>query len=287
MDPLAGTDVPTLVSRSVALRPLRGSDGEWCYQLMCGAAGATWRYRGRTPPPEVVAADLWRGVFAQFVVERRHDGAPLGLVGLTNVSIESHRAHGFAVGEPSASPLVTEGFGLLCHWAFEQLGFERIYLEAPEFNAARFASLGEAAVVEGRLRNYEHWRGRYWDLLIMALTPESFARRTASLLEARCGAAAEGSLDELRDLVEEIWPPDSLGAVEVLELLEGVVGRPVDVAVLQGTDHLAPTEAMAVLLERAGRVGPDQQPSGPTIGGAESWSSSTVMKSSSSDARVS
>ncbi len=263
--------IPALASRSVVLRPLLPSDGEWCYTLMCGPAGERWRYRGRTPAPEVVAADLWRGVFAQFVVVDRRSGRAAGLVGFYNVSPEAARAHAFAVAEPDLAARVTEGFGLLLAWGFEHHGFARVFIETTEFNAVHFESLGEAAVVEGRLRNYEVWRGRYWDLLILSITPEAFSTRFEELLAARRapGIDRTGSVEEFRDLVAERWPLDSLGAVEVLNALEELVGEPLDNDVVHGIDVNGPDDLATVLLERAaqavGRAAspPVGSPSGP------------------------
>jgi hypothetical protein len=144
-----------LLSRSVVLRPLLPSDAEWCYLLACGPAGERWRYRGRTPSHEQVAVDLWRGVYAQFVVVDRVTGERAGLVGFYNVAVDAGRAYAFALADPDRAPKAAEGFGLLCEWGFDHQGFQRIFLEVPEFNLGQFASLGDAAVVEGRLRNHE------------------------------------------------------------------------------------------------------------------------------------
>jgi len=250
----AFSGVPELSSRAVQLRPLLPSDGEWCYGLMCGPAGTRWRYRGRTPSPEVVMADLWRGVFAQFVVTDRGTLRPVGIVGLYNVATEAGRAHAFAVAEPGASSLVVEGFGLLCSWGFSQFDLQRIFIEAPEFNVATFASLGDTAVVEGRLRNYEFWQGRYWDLFIMSLSAEAFAERFGPVLEARRRDAPTptgSGADSFVALVAELWPLDSLGAVEALCALEELAGRPLPNDILAGLTEQSATLAAEELLARA------------------------------------
>ena len=41
MSELSG--IAALSSRTVLLRPLLPSDGEWCYTLMCGPAGERWK----------------------------------------------------------------------------------------------------------------------------------------------------------------------------------------------------------------------------------------------------
>lgn len=245
--------IPELSSRSVELRPLLPSDSEWCYALMCGPAGSRWRYRGRTPSPELVASELWNGVFAQYVVMSRHSGERLGLVGLYNVSIESGRAHAFAVAHPSGSALVVQGFGLMCDWAFDQFSLHRIFIETAEFNVEAFASLGSAAIVEGRLRNYELWQGRFWDCLIMSISAQAFRDRFGSMLSSvRTGfEPARGSESEFLQTCAEVWPFDSLGAVEVLCALEEFLERPVDASILEDLEVQSSDEAAAVLLDRA------------------------------------
>lgn len=240
-----------LGSRSVQLRPLLPEDSSWCYAMMCGPAGASWRYRGRTPSPEVFQSDLWRGVYAQYLVVERASGRRCGLVGLYNASLEASRAHAFAVAEPSLSAPVSEGFGLLLDWAFREVGLSRVFLEVPEFNAQNFASLGDAAVVEGRLRNYEIWKGRFWDLLFVSISAESFSQRVGPLLERRRGGSGSGvSVSEFADFVRDSWPLDSLALVEALDMLEECCGRPLDSVDLAAVDAEGPAVFVDGLLRQ-------------------------------------
>jgi hypothetical protein len=222
---------------------------------MCGETGERWRYRGRTPSPAQVADDLWRGVFAQFVVVRSDTGAPAGLVGLYNAALDAGRAHGFAVADPVLAPYVTEGFGLLCRWAFSHHGLQRIFLEVPEFNLPYFASLGDCAVVEGRLRNYEMWRGRYWDHLILVITAAAFSERFEELLARRSESPGGSSADadalseaDFVELVRELWPLDSLGFVEALDGLERVAGCQLDAELVTRLDADSADEWAAAAL---------------------------------------
>ena len=116
-----------LASRAVALRPVRAADLEWLYQLLTFEAGSRWRYRGRTPSHADFAADLWRGVHAQFVVGAA-DGEPVGLVGLVNMHHAAAHCQAFAVGAPGHGDLVTEGFGLLLDWAFTELDVDKVWI---------------------------------------------------------------------------------------------------------------------------------------------------------------
>lgn len=272
-------------SRSVLLRPLLPSDAEWCYLLACGPAGERWRYRGRTPSHEQVAADLWRGVYAQFVVVDRATGDRAGLVGFYNVAVDAGRAYAFALADPDRSPKVTEGFGLLCEWGFEHQGFQRIYLEVPEFNLDQFASLGDAAVVEGRLRNHEIWQGRYWDYFILVLTPESFGARFGALLQRRRATLAhveELDVTAYSALVESSWPLDSLGLVEVADALEQVLGTTVDPSLLVSLDAADPGRWVEQSLELGdaqplgSASSPPGEPSGPTTSSRGPRSSRTT-----------
>lgn len=245
--------IPELASRSVEMRPLLSSDNEWCYALMCGPAGSRWRYRGRTPAPEVVAGELWNGVFAQYVVQSRATGERVGLVGLYNVSIESSRAHGFAVAQPSDSALVVQAFGLLCDWAFDQFSLQRIFIETAEFNVEAFASLGDVAIVEGRLRNYELWKGRYWDCFIMSISVQAFRDRYGALLDTVRSdfEPASSSEEEFVQTCTAVWPLDSLGAVEVLCALEDLFEIPIEPSILEDLPVDSSEQAAAVLIERA------------------------------------
>jgi hypothetical protein len=272
----------TLSSRSVALRPLLPSDAEWCYLLACGPAGERWRYRGRTPSHEQVAVDLWRGVYAQFVVVDRATGTRAGLVGFYNVAVDAGRAYAFALADPQRSTQVTEGFGLLCEWGFDHQGFQRVYLEVPEFNLGQFTSLGDAAVVEGRLRNHEIWQGRYWDYFILVLTPESFRTHFAALLERRRADSVDTmGAGAYAELVESLWPLDSLGLVEVADALEQVLGTTVDSTQLVSLEAPDPrTWAERSLVVAAQPLGnaesPPAEPSGPATSSRAPRSSRTT-----------
>ncbi len=219
-----------LASRAVALRPVRAGDLDWLYQLLTFEAGSRWRYWGRTPSHADFAADLWRGVHAQFVVCTA-DGEAVGLVGLVNANHAAAHCHAFAVGAPGRGDVVSEGFGLLLDWAFSELDFDKVWIEAPEFNLEQFAGLRRFAAVEGRLRDHDHWRGRFWDLLILAVERGTWRSAAHDLLErARADLGAPGADDPRGDLTRILagaWPPDSLGRVELRLVLEELVAGPV------------------------------------------------------------
>ena len=255
-----------LASRAVALRPVRAGDVEWLYELLTFEAGSRWRYRGRTPSHGEFAADLWRGVHSQFVV-CTSAGEPVGLVGLVNANHAASHCHAFAVGAPGRGDLVSEGFGLLLDWAFAELDFDKVWIEAPEFNLEQFAGLRRYAAVEGRLRDHDHWRGRFWDLLILAVERTTWLAGPRDLIErakAELGRSSPGSpwADVNRILAGE-WPPDSLGRVELRLALEEVVERPVASWMVDLLSSVPASEAAAhveaTVADLRSDAAPDQQ----------------------------
>jgi RimJ/RimL family protein N-acetyltransferase len=262
-----------LSTRSVRLRSVRSSDGDWLYELLTCEAGARWRYRGRTPSPAEFAADLWRGVHTQFVACAADGGRPVGLVGIYNLNQGAGHCHLFAVGGEGGAPLVAEAAGLLVTWAFDHLDVRKIWIEAPEFNLAQFAGLTSIAAVEGRLEDFDFWRGRYWDLFILSVVRQRWDESMRPLVERRRPLAARGDpgaagvLDPahhqaLEVLLGELLPLDSLGAIELLTALEEAAGTELGYEVVvdlpDGID-----EAMGCIVRRLDRA---QQSAGMVAG---------------------
>lgn len=243
-----------LRSRHVELRPVMQSDMEWLYSVMVLSAGSRWRYRGKTPSPAVFASDLWSGVHAQFVVvDDRLD--PCGIVGLYNANPTASHSHLFAVGEHGRHRAVTEGAGLLIEWAFAELDFDKIWIETPEFNLQQFASLTTVAEVEGRLRDFDHWQGRFWDLYILSLSRTRWQEMMSSRVRDRSRnllpADANGfDRTRLELTMIELWPIDSLGFVELLTDIEEMLGVAVDDRLLDDLALLDLPDAFRLLSER-------------------------------------
>jgi RimJ/RimL family protein N-acetyltransferase/acyl carrier protein len=249
-----------LSSRSVRLRPVRSTDHDWLYELLTFDAGSRWRYRGRTPNPVEFTQDLWRGVHAQFVVADRQE-APVGLVGLCNMNQVAGHCHLFAVGASDRGPLVSEAAGVLLNWAFDEYDLRKVWVEAPEFNLHQFASLTDVADIEGRLTGYDVWRGRFWDTFILSINRQRWDERHRVVLEGRRGALTPTpstglpDVEELEQLLEPVWPLDSLGAIEVVTELEERTGALLDVELLDGLNDLgSPAVAAAALRTRLGGV---------------------------------
>lgn len=243
-----------LRSGRVRLRSVRSSDQDWLYDLVTRDAGTRWRYRGRTPPPGDVHNDLWRGVLAQFVVIDP-SGAPIGLVGAYNANTAAGHCHVFAIGSSGSGPAVTEAAGMLISWVFDQFEFHKLWIESSEFNLTQFASLTNVADVEGRLKNFDYWKGRFWDLLILSVTRVRWDEHHRGLIDRATRQTPRSTPITEEALASQLaarLPLDSLAAVEILVELEDLVDAPVDDSILTGINGLDAAGAAAVLMDRLG-----------------------------------
>ncbi len=248
------------------MRVVRRTDVEWLEELLVGERGARWKYRGRTPSPADFEADLWRGVFSQWVVEDS-TGNPVGLVGLYNHRPAVSAAHLFAVAASDCGGLVSEAAGLLLNWGFDELDLDKVWIETPEFNLAQFRTIKSVAEIEGRLRDFDHWRGRFWDLYILSIRRSEWkTHRLSRLVDARKSQSVatvqvdeQALVTELSELADSGWPLDSLGCVEALTILEAATGTLLNGDIFEGIGDLDPHAAIAQLVAKASRCGDGQQ----------------------------
>jgi RimJ/RimL family protein N-acetyltransferase len=76
--------------RRVRLRPVTRGDYDWLYGLATDdRVSSQWKFRGFTPGPEDFVSALWNGIAAQFVLLRRSDDRPIGLVQFDQFNSES------------------------------------------------------------------------------------------------------------------------------------------------------------------------------------------------------
>lgn len=156
-------------------------------------AGGRVRFGGGTVSPDKLAASLWEGVLAQFVVEGLQSQEPLGLVAITSPNFRDGFAYVSALGTTAAqgSGLVLEGVLLGFHYAFSTWPFRKIYMEATEGSFQAFKSgLGDLFAEEGRLRAHTFWNGRYLDLVILAVYRDTWARCAPGYLRRLGGVPA-------------------------------------------------------------------------------------------------
>ena len=173
-------ECPPLTGRQVQLRAVVPGDYPILRMLeMSDELGIRWRLRGGTPGPGAWEQGLWAQVLAQFMMVRRDDGQPIGIVSAYRPDFQNGHAYiaaaRFRPQEPS--PLVILGVALFLDYVFDCWDFRKLYMELPEFNMTPLASaVGRLLTVEGRMRKHEYFRGRYWDKLIVALYRDSWAR---------------------------------------------------------------------------------------------------------------
>jgi RimJ/RimL family protein N-acetyltransferase len=156
------------------LRPVTADYINFLYELAISEeVGFRWRFRGAVPSQETFRAGLWQGVLAQFVVTITTSGEPVGVV----VAYNAESTQGIAYLAAAFTPqhLLT-GFpvgvvDLFVRYIFQVWNLRKLYMETPEFNYELIASgAGRRFDIEGRLRDYSFYDGRFWDEYILAIS---------------------------------------------------------------------------------------------------------------------
>jgi RimJ/RimL family protein N-acetyltransferase len=134
--------------------------------------GALWRCRGTTPSPEAWAQGISAGVLAQFLVVRRSDGVPIGVVTCYRADFENQHAYLAAAKftrDERATHLL-EGTILFIDYVLRCWNFRKLYLEVNGFNLPQLQSgIGRLLKEEGRLVAHVFFDGRYWDQHLVSL----------------------------------------------------------------------------------------------------------------------
>jgi acyl carrier protein len=156
------------------LRPVLPNDYPYLYHLAVGTGESyRWRFRGAQPSfEEFVSAQLRQSVFCHFMVEAHSLQRPVGYAVCYAADIRSSRAYIGIQGSPELASrgLLIDAGRMLIDYLFTEFEFRKLYAECPGFVFDSFLSaLGRAFIEEGRLRNHERFRGRWWDLHILAL----------------------------------------------------------------------------------------------------------------------
>lgn len=177
----------SLMSRRLLLRPIIPRDHPFLYQLATAPTEAYhWRFRGRQPSFDDFVRSLYSDVFVQYLIVRRHDGRPLGLVVCYRADHRNRHAHIALQGVPRLQGTggLIEAGRLFVDFLFRCYEFDKLYAECPGFNMAGFAStLGGILVEEGRLRDHERMFGRSWDLHLLALYRRTWEQQPSSVSE--------------------------------------------------------------------------------------------------------
>lgn len=167
----------TYQTAEVRLRPLIDSDvGPFYVASLEPSVGHRWRFRGRTPSPEVFGRALFDGVLAQFVVSPVGAGTAVGLVSAYHADVGAgfcylafQRAGG-SNGSGATRGAMVEGALLFIQYLFDHWPLRKIYLEVPEYNEDLLRGFtGGILLEEGRFADHFFFDGRYWSLVTYAL----------------------------------------------------------------------------------------------------------------------
>jgi RimJ/RimL family protein N-acetyltransferase len=161
-------------SRRVTLRPLRPADTSVLYEASLNPRNAhRWRFRGRTPSPEVFQAQLYHSVFAQLGVSLVGTDRLVGLVSCYDENLAAGHAK-FAFqrcGSYGDGGEMVEGMALFLNYVFDHWPFRKLYAELPEYNLPLVDGLiGTVLKTEGVMREFEFYNGTRWDLHGLSLS---------------------------------------------------------------------------------------------------------------------
>lgn len=132
---------------------------------------------------------LWHGVLSQFVVVRKGDHTPNGLVTAYGADFRNGRCHVAVIVSPDAEPgSAMEALSLHIDYLFAVFPFQKLVAEVNDFNWAQF-SAGEGRMFEreGILRQHEFHDGRYWDVHLLAIFRDRWASYFAESAAVRAG----------------------------------------------------------------------------------------------------
>ncbi len=125
-----------------------------------------------------------RGFFGQFfTVVDVFDRVPIGFTYIYNVSHVDQYAYTciYLIPEKTGQGLGCEVANIFGNYLFGVYKFRKFYAEVFEFNQPSLKLLQRNGFVEeARLSEYRWYDNKYWDLIILSITRESFS--TSSLL---------------------------------------------------------------------------------------------------------
>jgi len=129
--------------------------------------------------PDQFARELWVGVLAQFLVADKPAQNPVGWLSAFNADLMNGHVE-VAIARLSRRPLsraFVEGIVVFFSYLFDNWSFRKLYFHIAEFNLDPFANtMRRYLQVEGRLRDHLVAGGRTWDLVILSLERDTWAR---------------------------------------------------------------------------------------------------------------
>jgi RimJ/RimL family protein N-acetyltransferase len=145
-----------------------------------------WTTRGILIPYEAFAQKIWEDTLVNLLLVRDSDGQPVSWASVTSVDLHSGYGSGAVVVDPDKP--TTAGIGprtvfLLLRYIFSVYPLRKLYFESPEFAAHDFrTAIGSLMKVEGVLAEHLYYRGEYWDKYILAVTSQTWAEKSKTLL---------------------------------------------------------------------------------------------------------
>jgi RimJ/RimL family protein N-acetyltransferase len=169
----------------VRLRPVSRNDYDWLFRVESDPRLMhRWRLSGRTPAPEDYARLLWNGVLCQFVVEERMNNICSGLVACYEPEPFNGVAKLAFVSDPDLfrSGLLVDGMILFVDYVFRSWPFRKLYADSMEFNIAGFVDPNRERAedhtdlfkIEGCMKDYGYFDGKYWDKYILSISREDW-----------------------------------------------------------------------------------------------------------------
>lgn len=171
-------ELSSLRSPRARLRPVMPQDVPILYVMSQDPRiSSTWRFRGRTPSPDMFNLALWDRVHTQFVLCQADAAEPLGLLTCFNADMGGRHAELAVMVEPSfwGSRELLDGLLIFLNYLFISFDFRKVYAEILPVTGERLGIAEHGlAVVEGQLRGHELYRGEWVDLLTFAIYREPF-----------------------------------------------------------------------------------------------------------------
>ncbi|MBP6786271.1 MAG: GNAT family N-acetyltransferase [Candidatus Promineofilum sp.] len=111
----------------------------------------------------------------QLAITRRSDGRLIGNCGIRRSAADAHEAEiGYELAPDEwGQGYATEAVQTIVRFGFEELGLHRIAAWTVADNTASARVLEKVGLtLEGRLVDKEHYKGRYWDVLMYGMVRE-------------------------------------------------------------------------------------------------------------------
>lgn len=164
---------------SLRVRPCTDADVPFLWRLFSAEEiSYRWIFRGRIPTPETVKANLHRPNILPQIVEETRTGTPFGYLVAYDISYGNGHAHFGTVidAEHLGSGAGVTAALLFADYLFAVLPLRKLYLRSIAYSFAQYRSLVAHgyARIEGVLRDYEYFGGRYWDVYILAVDRDRF-----------------------------------------------------------------------------------------------------------------